>query len=554
MLFLLSFSLFLRVEVNKQIDRKRFLWLHENGSLPLCFDLSEKCHFFEQKNFNNIKRFCNETASEVQITDIVKEICPKDPDFSTDSSRVVLAIVVTLFVCFFLVKGFWVTKDYWLRAEDDKKYRKSTLLSRTLTLVATAVGIIFLAVAILADSTSISLEASQPLLHLDGGFVILQWALVLFAVYFSGVLVLKARCFRIYENKMIINYLLEPQTMMQILTLGPALLSVVKKNELMGTDNNGFINGLTSIAIAMAAGVLVIQIGNDGVTYFGQFATMFHLTLKKIPAHVFAVIYLLHGFSFGFWLLENRLATANEEQDFTDYWESIIRVFSMAFGLTEFNFEGPFKYNVNKDNFGARINIIFAYILILLMVLLVLLGLLNLLLSSIIRDHKEMKAEVAFNNILFMAQYAVWTDFYVGLWFRYFPSVQRWIGSETKIRKDKTVWYCRLPFCANAVKNRAKLCNIRCHALQHSGNISTHRHMEPHFDWVLVELNRRPELKKDKIESQVEGLVEQLITKVKQSVNNGDEEKLRIKSLHWDGIDWKMSFDQNVACSKRSTL
>ena len=119
--------------------------------------------------------------------------------------------------------------------------------------------------------------------------------------------------------------------MMQILTLGPALLSVIKKNELIGTENDGFVNGLTSIAIAMAAGVLVIQIGNDGATYFGQMATMFHLTLKKIPPHVFAVMYLLHGFSFGFWMLENRLTTGNEEQDFTDYFKSIISVFSMAF-------------------------------------------------------------------------------------------------------------------------------------------------------------------------------------------------------------------------------
>ena len=56
------------------------------------------------------------------------------------------------------------------------------LLSRTLTLVAAAVGIIFLALAIIADSSSISLEASQSLLDLDGGLVILQWARLLFAV------------------------------------------------------------------------------------------------------------------------------------------------------------------------------------------------------------------------------------------------------------------------------------------------------------------------------------------------------------------------------------
>ena len=58
------------------------------------------------------------------------------------------------------------------------------LLSRTLTLVAAAVGIILLALAIIFidNSSSISLEASQSLLDLDGGLVILQWARLLFAV------------------------------------------------------------------------------------------------------------------------------------------------------------------------------------------------------------------------------------------------------------------------------------------------------------------------------------------------------------------------------------
>ena len=111
--------------------------------------------------------------------------------------------------------------------------------------------------------------------------------------------------------------------MMTNLTLGPALASVFGKNELMATDNNGFINNLTS--------------------FFGQFATMFQLTLRKIPAQIFAVIYLLHGFSFSFWLLENRLAQEEEKHAFTDYWRSIITVVSVAFGLTAFKFDGPFR-------------------------------------------------------------------------------------------------------------------------------------------------------------------------------------------------------------------
>ena len=313
MLFLLSFSLFLHVEVKQQIDRKRFLWLQENSSntTALCHDQTENCLFFKLEKEPKTNYNCDKMINKSHIPASFEKLCQKDPEFLSDSSRMVFAAIIFFFVCFLLVKGFWVSKDYCLRAEDKKKYRKSTFLSRFLTLVAAFVGIIVVAIAIAADSKSITLKPTQPFFDLDDGLVLLHWALVISVVYFSGVMFLKARCFRIFEDKMIIATLTEPHTMMQILTLGPALLSVIWKNELMSTHNNGIITGLTSISIAMAAGVLVIQIGSDGETYFGQFATMFHLTLKKIPAHVFAVIYLLHGFSFGFWLLENRLATAD---------------------------------------------------------------------------------------------------------------------------------------------------------------------------------------------------------------------------------------------------
>ena len=85
--------------------------------------------------------------------------------------------------------------------------------------------------------------------------------------------------------------------------------------------------------------------------------------------------------------------------------------------------------------------------------------------------------------------------------------------------------------------------------------------MQPYFKPPprTTKIEKRAEHKKDKrLDSQVEHLVEQLRDRmnkvVKERVKDGDEEKPRIKSLQWDGIDWKMSFDQNVASSKRSTL
>ena len=69
--------------------------------------------------------------------------------------------------------------------------------------------------------------------------------------------------------------------------------------------------------------------------------------------------------------------------------------------------------------------------------------------------------------------------------------------------------------------------------------------MEPHFDWVLIELCKRPA---KRMESQVEGLVEQLLDRVEKEVRQrrvkeGDVEAPRITSFQLDGTDWKMSFD-----------
>ena len=95
-----------------------------------------------------------------------------------------------------------------------------------------------------------------------------------------------------------------------------AIMAVFSKNHLMASDGDFFtcyLTGITAISIATATAVVVIKIGHsDNVTTFGNFATMFHIILKKIPYYYVAILYLLHGFSFGFWILENKAASENE--------------------------------------------------------------------------------------------------------------------------------------------------------------------------------------------------------------------------------------------------
>ena len=93
------------------------------------------------------------------------------------------------------------------------------------------------------------------------------------------------------------------------------------------------------------------------------------------------------------------------------------------------------------------------------MVLLVLLGLLNILLSSIIRDHKEMEDEVATNNIVFMAQHAMWSEYlkYANWWnIPKLPFKLLFSKFHTEFDKDEKLLYCKSSFCANAVRSEVR--------------------------------------------------------------------------------------------------
>ena len=445
MLFLLSFSLFLRNEVDRQIEKNRFNHLLRNDTFTVCLDKIQGCYFLEAEEAKETSSMlCNKTMKNPTPT------CPKHLLLSENPSRMMQVGLGIFLLSLLLIKAFWLLRDWsWLRYHD-KEQKRSNLPSRVLTLVTITIGMLSVFFAAFWEET---------------GVIFLQFSVIILALYLLLVLLLQGHCFNVFKNKMVLATLAEPLVMMQILTLFPALIAVTFKNELMNTDNTGIINGITSLSIAMATGVVVIKMGNAEPTHFGHFATMFHLTLKKIPAQLFAVIYLLHGFSVGFWLLENRLVTENEEQDFTNSLKSFITVLSMTFGLTEFNFEGPFQYTDREFTSGEHINIVFAYILICLMVLLILLGLLNILLSTIIRDHKEMEEEVATNNIVFMAQHAMWSEYlkYANLWnVLKLPviviKVPIWICRQfhTEFTKDEKLLYCKSSFCANAVRNEVR--------------------------------------------------------------------------------------------------
>ena len=147
-------------------------------------------------------------------------------------------------------------------------------------------------------------------------------------------LILKMFCFNIVKEKIFFAYHREPEEYMQWFTLLVAISSSFFIDTLTETSS---VLGITSGVIALATGtgvtVLVIKIGQSGFTAFGNFATMFHIILCKTPFYFFAFVILLHGFSFGFWILENNLKE-QDDSTFSDLWKSGIMVFMMSFGMT----------------------------------------------------------------------------------------------------------------------------------------------------------------------------------------------------------------------------
>ena len=126
-----------------------------------------------------------------------------------------------------------------------------------------------------------------------------------------------------------------------------------------------------------------------------------------------------------------------------------------------------------------------------------------------------------------------------------------WISLQTEIKKDITVRYCALPFCANAVIDRASPRNIGALLKKPDDQLLVKRlrHMEPHLDWVLTELQKIPNQKKTmatdraQIRIRIADIRNKVDEAVKQRATNDEEEMPMIMSLQRDGEEWTVSFE-----------
>ena len=500
MLFLLAYSLFLRININQQLLRKDFRHNLTKG-LQVCFDESRRCHFSRNRSDIITSKAANHSEAgnlteeeeegdigkdekdreteNCSISQAIETICHPDLVYSEDTSNIVLRCLTTFFCLFFAVKAFWLFREWEILKRRGYQY------PRVLTLVTLAISIAFTSVACYVDRQDISYKTGPPFISCSLG--ILEIFILLSSAWLLGNLCLKMHFNRVFKDKVVIPYFKDPEIMFQWVTLVPAIMAVILKNSLMASTSTGdffseYLTGITALSIATATAVVVIKIGHSDNTTFGNFATMFHIILKKIPYYYLAILYLLHGFSFGFWILENKAASENDERSFNDYWRSGIEVLMMCFGLTEFDFGGPFKYAGLKFSSGSSVTVVFSYILLTLMVLLVMLGLLNLLLTTLIKDHKETKDEVSLNSIIFMARYAIYLEDCHGFWNTYCWLIAQIIhyGQNTldESKETKTARFCTRSYCPSEMMEAE------------DEKEKVIKHISPHFDWVVEKLIR----------------------------------------------------------------
>ena len=94
--FLLSFSLFLRNEVDQQIEMNRFDLLRQNGNFTLCLDKSQDCYFLGEKANETSQIVCNQTMTDPT------PICPKHLLLLGNSSRIMQKSLGVFLFTFFL--------------------------------------------------------------------------------------------------------------------------------------------------------------------------------------------------------------------------------------------------------------------------------------------------------------------------------------------------------------------------------------------------------------------------------------------------------------------
>ena len=500
---MLAYGLLLRLDINRQVVRKAFNADNASIDMNCFFDQVIVCLRCEPSYLGvnstsqvpqssddtfmsvgepDYSSANNNTTSEDDETQEFKDvsICHPDPELRGDASRIT-----------FLCMGVFSALLLFIKAYIAYRFQNFSS-TRMLTLVTLGIAIVLITNAFVVDCLNIPLKSTFLKPGTGNNFKLFVFAS---SAYFMVHLILKMCCFNVLKENIFFAYHREPEEYMQWFTLLVTLSSTFFTDTLTEPSSISRIaSGVVALSAATGATVLVIKIGQSGFTAFGNFATMFHIILRKTPFYFFAFVILLHGFSFGFWILESNLEQ-RETSTFSDFWKSGILVFMMSFGMTEFDFDGDFKYNTEE----GTITVFFTYLLLAFMTLILCLGVLNLLLATIISDHKESANEVTLSHLVFMAKYAIYLDYICQLVKPGFPSFGNWIQGHIDIPQSKReVSYCNLLYCPWDKKKRSRNKSFLCWGSTTASNSKECEHaIAPHFEWVLKALDAIPRAQPD---------------------------------------------------------
>jgi len=255
-----------------------------------------------------------------------------------------------------------------------------------------------------SDGQNLKLCPATPFLDFDDGFIFVEVILLLLALYFAlaffNVIVTGLSWSNWAQTT-------DPSYSFQLVSSLSAIVALIGKCHLTtgkDSDGQGPATAAGAIGITLAYLCLILKHGRYSFTAVGNFATMFHIILKKLRYYLVVAFVLLFGFSFGFWVIEQH-ERKEDDARFKGFIPSIQACFVMFFGGFE-DYSDVLKFDEEIES-GHHLTLVAFYILYLTMIIVTTLGMLNILLAAIISDFNKNMKDVHTENLLFMAQYSV---------------------------------------------------------------------------------------------------------------------------------------------------
>ena len=447
-------------EQNGNISSDIYAVLREDNNVPECVTMYSKTqrgeHLYKEDQSSKFTRILTTREIVQKMALHNPMIChPHVGDWlPQDSSKMVLLSLLVLSAMAWMVFLLKTCRDQWpirtstlsallpvcLNKKNTAKNVEKDTFKDCVNLLTITTVIIMMLICFLTDCRNLKHEPATPFFDFDGGFLFMEIILLLLALYFvvNFFHEIRAHC----------SQLIDPSSSFQLVSSLAAIVTLLRKNYLTtaGNGGQGPATGAGAIGITLAYLCLILKYGRYDFTTIGNFATMFHIILRKLRSYMVVAFVLLFGFSFGFWVIKQHDCKSTDAH-FEGFLTSIKSCFVMFFGGFD-NYENILELDEEIEK-GHHLTLAAFYVLFLMMIVVTSLGMLNLLLAAIISDYKKNMKEVHMQNLISMAQYLVLLEQctriknllvnQLGI-----KSVEKWARLDEKV---ETYTYCTLDLC-----------------------------------------------------------------------------------------------------------